>query len=1040
MSAARTDQTPGAAPGLLTRPGRGGHVAGRSGRGWGALVLAGLAGTLLGAGAGALASTARPVTYSATVQEYIRVNPNGSTADPIEPEKVRSYAGMVRSQRVLGPVITAQRLNTTVDALADRVASVNPDGSLLVEITVTDESPQTARRLAEAIGKQFASAVTQLEGRSIAAQPGEAEQTGSSLEVDTVPAVQVTAIGLPRLVTTEGSRLPWILAGALLGLLAGLAVRVGLRRRDPWIDDPADLVPVTGAAPLGIVDDPRGGRRGAGAAVSAARSIAANLRFSDVDHPPRCLVIAGLYPEGPQTMVAADLAIGLARTGQKVVLVEADLAAFRLRSELRIDGRTGLTSILTGDNDLDQVLVEWRDGVQVLAGGPLPPNPAQVMRSEQLASLLRVLKVRFDYVVLDGPPMLATPVAAELAGRADGAVLVITRGEHRAGEVREAVEALDRVDARLLGTIFCDAPLREGLRRGARSRRSSDPEAPPAEGRGYEPRGFEAPARRQTAGGRSNGRGSGRSLEEFDDPSIVPLLLASPDELGREVEALPRQEQAPAWGDHRPSAAGSGRDGVQDVVRPAPRPGGGPGGGPGPVPGSAPGLVPAPVTPRRVPLVQVPVPRGDADGDGSAPPEMVTLPPDDSAFGDLYEDALPEDPFPPARGSGGGRGPGPAWGSAAPGQGSAPGSAPGPATGPGPSGYPGSPAGPAGGGHPRYSGPDGQPGRRDDRPAARADLPQQRQTTLTDEPFPQVIPAPSLVPPVVLPSVGVAPTVAQTPPAGLAPSPSPSVAPMLPRPPSAPAQPAAAAHPSTPQGHPAPARPYPASWPELRREYEEPRPAYLDDPDLERPYQPRQAAEAPAEQPLPRRSVNRSTHSDAYDPAPYESSYPAEPYRAEPYAAEPHPATGHRSAGHRAEPYRAESYRAEPYAAEPYPAEAYQPEAYAAPYQPTHQPEPQPAEGYRSEPHSTEYRAGQDLRDPRPAGYPFPESELPLPRRTVPPVARPGMTVLPGPAPVGGPTGTGRRRARDVEPEPFLGAEPRDIPWGDQQDERYRPY
>jgi capsular exopolysaccharide synthesis family protein len=225
-----------------------------------------------------------------------------------------------------------------------------------------------------------------------------------------------------------------------------------------------------------------------------------NLRFADVDNPPRTIVVTSSMPGEGKSTSACNLALTLALTGSKVVLVEADLRKPRVCEYLGLDSGAGLTNVLAGQNTLDDVLVSWRRGtLTVLPSGPVPPNPSELLGSQHMGNLVKALSAGFDYVVIDTPPLLPVTDAAVLATLTDGALLIARHGKTSRDDVERAARSLEAVNARLLGTVLNAVPLR-------------------ASGYGY---GYGyGYAEDKPAGGRSKGRSSQRRPQR--EPQPVP--------------------------------------------------------------------------------------------------------------------------------------------------------------------------------------------------------------------------------------------------------------------------------------------------------------------------------------------------------------------------------------------------------------------------------------------------------------------------------------------------------------------------------------
>ena len=138
-----------------------------------------------------------------------------------------------------------------------------------------------------------------------------------------------------------------------------------------------------------------------------------------------------------------------------MILVEADLRRPRLADYLGLENAVGLTDALVGRADLDDLIQPWGDGtLQVLASGPTPPNPSELLGSHQMGELLRELESRCDLVLLDAPPLLPVTDAAVLASHASGAIVIIRSGHTTREQARRAVEILRTVDIHLYGAVL----------------------------------------------------------------------------------------------------------------------------------------------------------------------------------------------------------------------------------------------------------------------------------------------------------------------------------------------------------------------------------------------------------------------------------------------------------------------------------------------------------------------------------------------------------------------------------------------------------
>jgi len=281
-----------------------------------------------------------------------------------------------------------------------------------------------------------------------------------------------------KLTTTQPASVPTVPVAPrkslnlALGLLVGLALGAGgalLREQlNTTVKTPDDIESLTGSVPLGLVPfdaaaktTPLVTAEANDSRAEAFRTLRTNLRFADVDHPPRSIVVTSPMPGEGKSTSACNIALTLALAGSRVVLVEADLRKPRVGEYLGLDSAVGLTNVLAGQHTLEDVLVPWRrQTLTVLPAGPVPPNPSELLGSQHMGNLLKVLGARYDYVIVDSPPLLPVTDGAVLATLTDGALLIARHGKSSRDDLEQAAHALEAVNAKLLGTVLNCIPVR----------------------------------------------------------------------------------------------------------------------------------------------------------------------------------------------------------------------------------------------------------------------------------------------------------------------------------------------------------------------------------------------------------------------------------------------------------------------------------------------------------------------------------------------------------------------------------------------------
>jgi capsular exopolysaccharide synthesis family protein len=425
-------------------------------RAWWLLTLAAALGTV----AAAVVNATSPVVYQAQVQQFVSIADSSDSASNILSgsqftlQRVKSYTQVATSAQVLQPVIRQLKLPMGVSDLAGHVEATNPLDTVLIELSVTDTDPARAAQIANAVGQQLSEVVQQIES----------PQSGAPAPVKlttTAPATPPTAPVSPR--TTLNLAL-----GLLVGLAAGAGGALLREQLNTTVKTPDDVESVTGGVPLGLVPfdatartQPLVSGEQTDGRAEAFRTLRTNLQFADVDRPPRCIVVTSAMPDEGKTTSACNIALTLALTGSRVVLVEADLRKPRVCDYLGLDSGAGLTNVLAGQHGLADVLVPWkRRTLTVLPAGPVPPNPSELLGSQHMGTLLQALAGEYDHVVIDTPPLLPVTDAAVLATIADGAVLIVRHGRSSRDDLELAIQALAAVNARLLGTVLNFIPQR----------------------------------------------------------------------------------------------------------------------------------------------------------------------------------------------------------------------------------------------------------------------------------------------------------------------------------------------------------------------------------------------------------------------------------------------------------------------------------------------------------------------------------------------------------------------------------------------------
>ncbi|WP_298749747.1 polysaccharide biosynthesis tyrosine autokinase [uncultured Serinicoccus sp.] len=417
---------------------------------------------VLGVGAAVAVTAASPRVYEAQTELFVAPDTGTTSAELAQGssyvlDRVKSYVRVIDRELVLGPVIDDLGLDTTVADLSEDVDASVVEETVVVQITARADSPAEAADLADAVATEFRENAAQLE-------PQRGEDGGS--------VVRVTVIDSAREPQSPVSPQPVLnlALGLLVGTGAGVAaavMRQALDRRVRGEEDAKALtgVPMVGQLPLDA-DTTRAplalGEHLIGPRAEALRQVRTNLQFLDLPSARRSYVITSSLPGEGKSVTALSLAATLAEAGQRVCYVEADLRQGSAAHYLSLEGAVGLTHVLIGAAELDDVLQPASTNLDVVLAGAVPPNPSELLSSDAMDSLLRRLEADYDVVLVDAPPLLPVTDAAILAKRCRGALLIVALGRKAVDrqELADAVEILRTVDADLLGFVINKAPRR----------------------------------------------------------------------------------------------------------------------------------------------------------------------------------------------------------------------------------------------------------------------------------------------------------------------------------------------------------------------------------------------------------------------------------------------------------------------------------------------------------------------------------------------------------------------------------------------------
>lgn len=421
--------------------------------------------TLLITGASLAWSLTSTAKYASTVRLFVSTAASSSVSelyqnDLFSQQRVLSYAQLVTGKNLAQLVVDKLNLPLSVDELRSEITATPVPDTVLLELKVTDTDSNRATLIADTAAQEFVGVVERLEGGG----------TG-------IPAAQVAIVEPAE--PLSGSVSPNTMRNTILGLFLGLLVGSSLAllrgKLDNTVKDRESLSVVTRSPAVGAI--PAVGRKKSRFADFDARhpsedaepyrQLRTNLQFLNIDRPPRTFVITSALSEEGKTTTTLNLGLALAEAGHTVALVEGDLRRPELSRALGAVEAVGLTTVLTKQISLDEALQKTATtGLLVLSAGPLPPNPSELLGSSQARKVLDDLRERFDFILIDAPPLLSLTDAVVLAAEADGVLFVSKWGTTSVSQIRRALADLAGVNAKVLGSILTLIPGKQAVRDG----------------------------------------------------------------------------------------------------------------------------------------------------------------------------------------------------------------------------------------------------------------------------------------------------------------------------------------------------------------------------------------------------------------------------------------------------------------------------------------------------------------------------------------------------------------------------------------------
>ncbi|MDQ0062618.1 CpsD/CapB family tyrosine-protein kinase [Paenibacillus harenae] len=185
------------------------------------------------------------------------------------------------------------------------------------------------------------------------------------------------------------------------------------------------------------------------------RMLRTNIEFSSIDHKFQIIMVTSSQPGEGKSITCANMAVSFAQANKRVLVIDADLRKPAQHHIFAISNHKGLTSALLQRLEPQDVIQHTStDNLSVIAAGPAPPNPSEVLSSEHMGALLDKLRETYDVIIIDTPSIMSVTDAQIVATQSDGVVLVIDSGKVKKEVAIKAKASLEHVQANLIGVVL----------------------------------------------------------------------------------------------------------------------------------------------------------------------------------------------------------------------------------------------------------------------------------------------------------------------------------------------------------------------------------------------------------------------------------------------------------------------------------------------------------------------------------------------------------------------------------------------------------
>lgn len=186
----------------------------------------------------------------------------------------------------------------------------------------------------------------------------------------------------------------------------------------------------------------------------AYRTLRTNIEFANPDSKLDIVLVTSSGPAEGKSLTTSNLALAMSEIGKKVLLVDCDLRKPSIHKKFNLSNNKGLSNLLIGECEFEDIVQKYTENLYILTSGTIPPNPSKMIESNRMELFLHKANSRFDFIIIDTPPVIAVADAQILSTMVKGVLLVVASAETEIAGVKKAKELLDQVKANIIGVVL----------------------------------------------------------------------------------------------------------------------------------------------------------------------------------------------------------------------------------------------------------------------------------------------------------------------------------------------------------------------------------------------------------------------------------------------------------------------------------------------------------------------------------------------------------------------------------------------------------